>query len=90
MRAETSLNPPTSALPFEMFRTFSSIEGFHAFSGTAPCEISETERVYVLKFDLPVFKDAENVSTELKSGVLTVTFLKREETKTSQMDLKWG
>ncbi len=81
MSSETSLNPPTGVLPFEMFRTFSTIS-FMDLAPTGPqCEIKETERecVVAIAISLPLFVDTTKISAELRNGVLMVTLPKREE-----------
>jgi HSP20 family molecular chaperone IbpA len=78
MRSENALNPPTSALPFEMFRTFSPIANGHLPISARACEVNETEKECILSVDLPVFVDATKVRVEFKSGTLTVTVPKCE------------
>ena len=77
MRTESTLNPPTSVLPFEMFRTFSPTGNGHLTPSTRTCEINETEDECVLKIKLPVFVDATKVRIEFQYGLLTVTLPKR-------------
>jgi hypothetical protein len=79
MRSENALNPPTSALPFEMFRTFSPMANGHLLISARACEISETENECILKIDLPVFVDASKVRVDFKSGTLTVRLPKTRD-----------
>jgi HSP20 family molecular chaperone IbpA len=72
-----NLNPPTSVLPFEMFRTFSPIANGHWVLSARGCEITETEDKCVVKLDLPAFVDAAKASVEFKDRTLTVTLPKR-------------
>lgn len=83
MKPETALNPPTGVLPFEMFRSYSSITRSNpvALSRVPPYEICETEKEIAFKIELPEVKrfgDALEVTAEFKLGVLTVTVPKRQ------------
>jgi HSP20 family molecular chaperone IbpA len=72
MIPEKSLNPPTSVLPFDMFRTFSPNPETHLTpTASGPvCEIHETENEWVLKINVPTFVDANSIQVELRYGVL--------------------
>jgi len=78
MKPESCLNPPTSVLPFEMFRTFSPIANGDSVPSTpvSRCEINETENECVLAINLPVRVDPARVTAEFKGGTLRVMVAK--------------
>ena len=73
MTRESSMNPSTCVMPFEMFRscapTFEKNGTLSAW--TPPCDIYETEREIVLKMELPEMKK-EDVHVALEGNVLTL------------------
>ena len=73
MTPETSMNPSTCVLPFEMFRfygpTFEKNRTLPAW--TPPCDIYETEKEIVVKMELPEMKK-EDVHVALEGNVLTL------------------
>lgn len=83
MKSETGLNPPTGVLPFEMFRSYSSITRTDpvALSRVPSYNICETDKEIVFKIELPEVKrfcDASEVTAAFKLGVLMVTVPKRQ------------
>jgi HSP20 family molecular chaperone IbpA len=83
MKSETALNPPTGVLPFEMFRSYSSITRTDPvpLSRVPSYDICETDKEIVFKIELPEVKsfgDASEATAEFKLGVLTVTVPKRQ------------
>ena len=73
MTCESSMNPSTCVIPFEMFRscapTFEKNGTLSAW--TPPCDIYETEKELVLKMELPEMKK-EDVHVALEGNVLTL------------------
>ena len=69
----TFMNPRTSVLPFDMFRSFAPVFGKHwpLTTWTPPCDIYETDKEIVIKMELPEMRK-EDVRVTLENNVLTV------------------
>lgn len=67
------LNPSTSVLPFNMFRSFGPVldKEWQSAAWTPPCDIYETDKEIVLKMELPEM-EKEDVHVTLENNVLTV------------------
>ena len=73
MLPATFVNPHTSVLPFDMFRSFGPMFDKHwpLTAWTPRCDIYETDKEIVLKMELPEMRK-EDLHVTLENNVLTL------------------